>query len=170
MKILSQVAVMACLLLSTSVTQSAESPHFDLLNAMSAADFRATGLDRLSDAQLQALDAWIGSYAQKQASARCTPSASDAAPAVNSAEQPPATAGKSGDAVVARLVGNFTGWANGKRFTLDNGQVWEQIDDTLVSHSSLVDPKVTITGGLFNARYLSVEGVSDSVVVRLIAP
>ncbi|HSC47847.1 MAG TPA: hypothetical protein VLG68_07160 [Gammaproteobacteria bacterium] len=170
MKILSQVAVLACLLLSTGVAHSTESPPFELLKAMSAADFRKTGLDHLTDAQLQALDAWIGSYAQKQASARCTPPASDGTPSVDVSKQAPAPSGTSGETVVARLIGNFTGWANGKRFALDNGQVWEQIDDTLVSHSSLENPKVTITGGLFNARYLSVEGVSDSVVVRLIAP
>jgi len=164
MKILSQVTVAACLLLPVVTALSAETPPFDLLKAMSAADFRATGLDHLSDAQLQALNAWIGGYEQKQASARCAP------PSASEASARPAVSQSSGSGVAAYLVGTFTGWANGKKFTLDNGQVWEQIDDTLVSHAPLVNPKVTITGGLFNAHYLSIDGVSDSVTVRQVNP
>ena len=165
MKILSQVTVLACLLLPAGVVQSAESPSFDLLKAMSAADFRATGLDHLSDTQLQALNAWIGGYERNQASARCAP----AAATVTTARPASTQAANSGD-VVAHLVGKFNGWAAGKRFTLDNGQVWEQIDDTLASHAPLSNPKVTITGGLFNAHYLSIDGVSDSVTVRQVNP
>lgn len=166
MKILSQVAVLACMLLPLGAVRGADEPTFDLLKAMSAADFRATGLDHLTDAQLQALNAWIAGYEPKQASVRCPPASSTAV----AAAQASATVTSDSSAVVAHLIGSFTGWSNGRRFTLDNGQVWEQLDDTLVSHSSILNPKVTISPGAFNAHYLAVEGVSDSVLVRRVKP
>jgi hypothetical protein len=165
MKILSQVAVLACLLVFLGTVRSADEPSFDLLKTMSAADFRATGLDHLSDTQLQALNAWIAGYEQRQAALRCAPAQAGTAPAA----QATAPAGGT-DTVVAHLVGSFTGWSNGKKFTLDNGEVWEQLDDTAVSHSAIQNPKVTISSGAFNAHYLSVEGVFDSVLVRKVKP
>ena len=52
--------------------------------------------------------------------------------------------------------------------TLDNGQVWEQMDDTMVTAGRMTNPKVTITRGLLNSFYISVEGVSDSVEIKRI--
>ena len=136
---------------------------FDVLKSMSVADFRATGLDHLTDAQIKALDAWFADYERNHAP--CAPTS--AAPAM--AAQP-AAATPAGDVLVAHLVGNFTGWGNNTVFKLDNGQVWEQVDDSMLSIGAIKNPKVTIKKGLISAYYLSVEGVNDSVLVRRIKP
>lgn len=139
-----------------------ECPAFDILKDMSAADFRATGLDRLSGAQLNALNAWFAAYEKKQAM-QCA-----AAPGPSTSAAPASGAGE--DAITSYVSGTFTGWSGGTLFHLDNGQVWEQIDDSTYVGHSLAHPKVTITRGLFNAYYLSVEGVKESVRVRRVKP
>src|SRR6267142_3268859 len=151
---------LACLCLCTAA-EAEDKPAFDLLQSMSAADFRATGLDHLSDAQLKALDAWFGKY-QRGNAAHC--------PAVAAADARPAVSTAADEVIVAHLIGNFTGWGGSTRFKLDNGQVWEQVDDATLTMGSIPHPKVTISKGTFNAHYLAVEGVSDTVSVRLVQP
>ncbi|HEV2111816.1 MAG TPA: hypothetical protein VGT99_10720 [Gammaproteobacteria bacterium] len=136
---------------------------FDVLKSMSVADFRATGLDHLTDNQIKALDAWFADY--QHGHAPCAQTA--AAPAMSA--QPVASA-EPADEIVAHLDGSFTGWGNNTRFKLDNGQVWEQVDDSVLSIGAIKNPKVTIKKGLVSAYYLSVEGVNDSVPVRRIKP
>lgn len=139
---------------------------FDVLKTMSVADFRATGLDHLTDAQIRALDAWFADY--QRTHSPCAPAA--AAP-VMAASAPAATAATpAGDVIVAHLDGNFTGWGGTTVFKLDNGQVWEQVDDSVLSIGAIKNPKVTIHKGLISAYYLSVEGINDSVAVRRIKP
>ena len=72
--------------------------------------------------------------------------------------------------LTARLVGRFTGWNGSTTFTLDNGEVWQQVDDSSLSTGGIMNPKITISRGLINAYYLSVEGVKDTVLVRRIKP
>ena len=136
---------------------------FDVLKSMSVADFRTTGLDHLTDAQIKALDTWFADYERNH-----SPCAVTAAAPAMAAQPAPAT--PAGDVLVARLVGNFTGWGNNTVFKLDNGQVWEQVDDSMLSIGAIKNPKVTIKKGLISAYYLSVEGVNDSVLVRRIKP
>ena len=160
------IVLLLCIGLSTSAFAATEAPSFDLLKAMSAADFRATGLDHLSDAQLKALSAWIAEHQGR--------SASDCG-AVSTVETPKAaaatgTAATSEDTVISYISGSFKGFREGARYTLDNGQVWEQTDDTQASISPITHAKVTIRAGAFNAYYMTVEGAGDSVMVRRIQP
>jgi hypothetical protein len=157
---------------------AADSAQFDLLKAMSVADYRATGLDSLSDAQVKALSAWFANY-EREHGINCGPAAL-AAPADKavplaavSKPAPAASAAKSGagsGTIVSYLDGSFTGWSGDTHFKLDNGQVWVQTDDSLLSIAPIRHPKVTINKGIFNAYYLSVEGVNDSVQVQRIQP
>ncbi|HEX2667464.1 MAG TPA: hypothetical protein VHP13_03730 [Gammaproteobacteria bacterium] len=162
MKMLLQVMLVAALLCVTGIA-SADEQDFDVLKAMSVADFRASGLDKLSDAQIKALDAWFAGY-QKQHG--CDPAAGRAAAAPAVAEQVPAA----DDSISSYISGEFRGWSGGTSFRLDNGQVWEQTDDAVLTLGALTHPKVTISRGLFNSYYMSVEGVRDTVQVKRIKP
>jgi hypothetical protein len=82
----------------------------------------------------------------------------------------PAVKTDTDDVIVAHLIGKFTGLSSGTRFKLDNGQVWEQVDDATLSMGAISNPKVTITKGTFNVHYLAVEGVSDTVMVKQVQP
>jgi hypothetical protein len=160
MKILTQSLLLASLCFGTAA-MAADAPDFDVMKSMSAADFRAAGLDKLSDAQIKALDTWFTAY-QRQHALTCnaaTPPAVAAAPAPAAADTFPVT---------AHIVGEFHGWSGSTRVTLDNGQVWEQMDDATVTAGRMTDPKVTISRGLLNAFYMSVDGVSDTVLVKRI--
>ena len=169
MKSLASILLMTGALLPTLAAQADDAPAFDVLKTMSVADFRATGLDHLSDAQIKALDAWFADYQRTHLPCGGTAAAPVmAAPAAPAA--PAQAAAPAGDVIVAHLEGSFTGWGNATVFKLDNGQVWEQVDDSVLSIGAIKNPKVTIKRGLISAYYLSVEGVSDTVAVRRVKP
>ena len=164
MKLLAPLLFVTGALLPALAAQADDAPAFDVLKTMSVADFRATGLDHLTDAQIKALDAWFADYQRSHPSCGPTP----AAPAMAAPQAPAAT--PAADVIVAHLDGSFTGWGNDTVFKLDNGQVWEQVDDSVLSIGAIKDPKITIRKGLISAYYLSVEGVNDSVAVRRVRP
>jgi hypothetical protein len=150
---------------------ASDSAHFDLLKAMSVADYRATGLDHLSDAQVKVLSVWFAKYESRHAGdcAR-TGSAMPSAAAIPASAVAAAKPAAKSDTIVSHLDGSFTGWSGDTHFKLDNGQVWVQTDDSMLSIAGILHPRVTISKGLFNAYYLSVEGVNDSVQVERIQP
>jgi hypothetical protein len=166
MKILTQMLLLAALAALPWTASGGEAQDFDVLKAMSVADFRAAGLDKLSDGEIKSLDAWFQAY-QRQHGSVCP-----AAAAVTAAVASPAVAAdkSADDSINARLVGDFRGWSGGTLFKLDNGQVWEQTDDSELTVGRLSNPRVTISRGLLGAYYLSVEGVLDTVTVKRIKP
>ena len=171
MKILTQTLLLTCCaLLQAPAVLADTTPDFDVLKSMSVADFRATGLDHLSDAQIKVLDAWIADYQHNHAGT-CMPAAGPTAATPSPGAAPAAAASAPADAViVAHLVGSFRGWGGSTTFKLDNGQVWQQVDDSVLDVGAIEHPKVTIKKGLISAYYLSVEGVQDTVAVRRVSP
>jgi hypothetical protein len=164
MKILTQMLLLVALASLSWVADAGDTQDFDVLKTMSVADFRAAGLDKLSDGEVKALDAWFQAY-QRQHGSACP-----AAAAATAARPSAATDDAVADSISARLVGDFSGWSGGTVFKLDNGQVWEQTDDSQLTVGRLSNPRVTISRGLLGAYYLSVEGVRDTVTVRRIKP
>ncbi len=169
MRILTQSLLLTALFYM-GVASAADTQDFDVTQSMSVAQFRATGLDKLTDAQIKALNTWFAQYQQQQGPGCAAPAAAaptaGAATAVAGAPAAMAPA----DTISAHIVGDFDGWRGSTRFTLDNGQVWEQTDDNVVTAKRVANPKVTITRGLFNSYYISVQGMNDSVQVRRIKP
>lgn len=163
---------------SWSAVSAADTAQFDLLKDMSVADYRATGLDKLSDAQVKALNDWFADY-QRQHQKNCAQAATAPVNAIApvAAVSTPVSAAPvsrpvsaSSDTIISRLSGTFTGWSGNTLFKLDNGQTWEQSDDEVLSIAAIQHPQVTISKGAFNAYYLSVKGMLDSVQVRRVQP
>ena len=74
-----------------------------------------------------------------------------AAPAAGlGAETLPARSAPADSRLSATLVGDFSGWKQGTRFTLDNGEVWSVIGDDEFDCQTLHNPKVTVEKGLLN--------------------
>jgi hypothetical protein len=169
MKILPQSLILASLVCGCGAS-AADPQEFDVLDSMSAGQFRGAGLDKLSDAQLKALNTWFNQYLQQQVTVCNSPPVSASATAVPALAAQPAPTAPPPDSITAHIVGEFHGWSGATRFTLDNGQVWEQIDDAVVTAGRMTDPKVTISRGVFNAYYMSVEGGSDTVQVKRVKP
>lgn len=139
---------------------------FDLLKDMSVADFRATGLDKLSDAQIKALNAWLTNY-QNQHAKDCAQSATIAPATVTAAAAISEQHKVDGNIVTtSRISGKFNGWYGSTVFKLQNGQTWEQTDDSVMTIAAMQDPEVTISKGTFDVYYLQVKGLADSVPVR----
>jgi hypothetical protein len=68
--------------------------------------------------------------------------------------------------VESRIVGSFSGWAQGTRFTLENGQTWEAVTVARVAVGRQDSPKVVIARDFIGQYQLAVDGVKQRVVVR----
>lgn len=78
----------------------------------------------------------------------------------------PGTTTHSGDVLVSRIAGEFTGWDGETIFELQNGQIWQQSSYAYTYHYAYM-PEVTIfkVGSQFKMK---VEGVSETIFVRRI--
>lgn len=128
---------------------------------MSAAEFKAAGLDKLSADELAALNVWLR---DKNATVTTLPASS---PPVD--RRGLSATAFSNDPIVSRIPGVFAGWDGTKTvFTLENGQVWKSTDPAARLAVKLNDPVVVIRPGVLNAWFLSVEGYGSRVrVIRV---
>lgn len=69
------------------------------------------------------------------------------------------------DALDSRVPGLFDGWERGTRIRLDNGQVWQVIDDSR-AYIGLRDPKVRISRAAMGSFIFEVEGRRSTARVR----
>lgn len=126
------------LLLVTLPALSAEDP--DIRQLMSAEEYAASGLGRLSDSELEVINQWLVRYTAQDA-----PGMLRESPAVIEVDRA---------AIESRIDGEFHGWNGPTRFTLQNGQIWETRSSRSYSHFA-IDPEVEITKnwmGIFRMR------------------
>ncbi len=98
---------------------------------MSDEDFEATGLDKLSTEEIEALDAWLLRYTAGDATV-LQKSNKEVREATEDYE------------FVSRITGDFTGWSGKTVFRLENGQVWKQRLDGRYRHRGSPNPEVRI--------------------------
>jgi hypothetical protein len=153
---------------STPPTQKApEMKPVDLKAAMEPAQFKATGLDKLSADQLNKLDSWLTNHDGR---ATDTATASSSPEPVLSAKQgkkdfglPPKKEPEP-DSITTRIAGHFDGWNGHTVFKLQNGQVWKQAGfGNFVYHAD--NPKVHIWKAWLG-YLMRVEGYNATVAVR----
>jgi hypothetical protein len=72
------------------------------------------------------------------------------------------------EAIESSIVGNFNGFAKGRQYTLENGQVWEQIEPASLEGVRKTNPKVKIKPGIMNNWFLRIEGYNTAAKVRRI--
>jgi hypothetical protein len=129
---------------------------------MTPEQFKAAGLDKLSPAELANLNAWLNNTLEVE-TAKAATLAKDK---VETENRGFLSFGKS-DPIVARITGEFRGFAKGRSWTLDNGQVWEQIDGASLAGVRKTDPQVRITPSLIgNAWYMQIDGYNTRASVR----
>jgi hypothetical protein len=98
------------------------------------------------------------------------PAAAAQAPAAVAAPAlPPAETAKPPRFIHSRIVGPFTGWRRGTRFTLANGQTWEAIGPGTQDGSS-ESPEVTIERTLIGQTLMTVQGMKARAIVREVQP
>ncbi len=143
----------------------------DLQQQMSPAEFKAAGLDKLSPAELAALNGWLqGKVAAVSADVR--EQVREEAREEGRQEVIVKNRGffdfGSKEPIVSTLQGEFRGFGKGRRYVLANNQEWEQTDDTTLSGVRRTDPEVSIAPGVMGAWYLQVKGTNTRAKVQRI--
>ncbi|WP_217538400.1 hypothetical protein [Stenotrophomonas sp. GbtcB23] len=143
----------------------------DLQQQMSPAEFKAAGLDKLSPAELAALNGWLqGKVAAVTADVR--EQVREEAREEGRQEVIVKNRGffdfGSKEPIVSTLQGEFRGFGKGRRYVLANNQEWEQTDDTTLSGVRRTDPEVSIAPGVMGAWYLQVKGTNTRAKVQRI--
>lgn len=132
--------------------------------SMTPEEFKAAGLDKLDAAELARLNAWLGRTIQGE-----TEKAAATAKRRVEDENRGFLSFGSNEPVTGRISGEFRGFANGREYTLDNGQVWRQIDSATLAGVRRDAPAVRITPSLVgNAWYMAVEGSNTRAKVQRI--
>ena len=163
--------VVAVFLLFSAVAE--EPPVKDIRDTLSKEEFHKAGLEKLTDAELNYLSALL--YGRKHPEARVavprpvTVTSIDTTPEerfgsenipVKEEDKPEIP-----DSIQSRILGTFTGWSGDTVFTLENGQVWEQISKDYFK-VNLTDPKVEIRKGFFGTYFLKVEGYGSRCKIK----
>ena len=131
---------------------------------MTPEEFAAAGLGKLSPQELANLNAWLRGTLETE-TARAAAAAAEQVKDDNRGF----FHFQSDEAIVARLQGRFAGFAKNRRYTLDNGQVWKQVDSQRLDGVNLDNPQVTIKPSVFgNVWYLQVEGYNTRAKVQRI--
>lgn len=129
---------------------------------MTPEQFKAAGLDQLSDGQLANLNAWLNRTLEVET----VKAAATATQKVKDDNRGFFDFG-SRQAITGRITGEFRGFGQGRQYTLDNGQVWRQTDSATLSGVRLDQPQVTISPSLLgNAWYMAVEGYNTRANVK----
>ncbi|MFZ5635662.1 MAG: hypothetical protein ACOY82_03650 [Pseudomonadota bacterium] len=129
---------------------------------MTPEEFKAAGLDKLSPEELARLNAWLG----RKIDTVSTEAAAQAKDKVEQENRGFFHFGSS-EPIVSRITGEFRGFAMGRTYTLENGQVWRQTDGASLVGAKLTDPEVRINPSISgNAWYLAVKGFNTRAKVE----
>jgi hypothetical protein len=119
---------------------------------MTPEEFKAAGLDKLSAGELARLNAWLG----RTLGTETAKAAAEAKQKVEHESRGFFDFG-SEEPIVAHIAGEFRSFGKGKSYTLDNGQVWQQIDDAEMAVRPMTDPEVNIKPAMTgNSWYMAV--------------
>ena len=131
---------------------------------MTPEEFKAAGLDKLSVDELARLNAWLN----RTLDAETGKAAATARKEVEDENRGFFDFG-SNEPVIGTITGEFRGFARGREYTLDNGQVWRQTDAATLVGARRENPAVRITPSLIgNAWYMAIEGYNTRAKVERI--
>jgi hypothetical protein len=138
---------------------SAAGEFSSLEERMTAAEFSAAGLDKLTTDELAALNAWLrDSGTRRPQSARAT----------TADDRTGFRDGPDSEGVTSRIKGAFNGWSGSTRFVLENGQVWQQAESGALRAAGEDSPLVRIEPAFMGSWRLQVEGYNQRVRVKRI--
>ena len=160
-------AALLCTAGAALAQDAAPDPRTGNLRAsMTEAEFKVAGLEKLSATELSALEAWLQRKVVQE-----TAVAVEVAKQEGRKEVQLATRGffdfGSEEPIVSTLEGEFRGFGKGRDYTLQNGQVWEQVDNASLAGVRKTNPGVRITPSrVGNNWYLRIEGYNTAASVR----
>lgn len=153
--------------LGASVAGAQSGSEGDLQTRMSAQEFAAAGLNKLSPQELATLNAWWrGTLAKDTATVR--ESARQQGRQERDHERRGLLEPASREPIESTLVGEFRGFADGRVYVLANGQHWQQTESATLSGVRLSAPTVKIRPGIAGVWYLQVGRYNAQAKVRRI--
>lgn len=138
-------------------SSSQERSARDIQDSMTAQEFKAAGLDKLSENELKNLNAWLQGYRQKAETKAAEVAVTEAKKKSKSLF--------SGEAILSRVDdGNFAGVTGHSVIKLEDGTVWKQVnpDDHFKAQVSN-HPPVRINHGTFGYK-MHIVGVPEFYV------
>ncbi len=140
----------------------------DVRNLMSVNEYTKSGLDKLTQQQVGALNAWLAKYTHSVCSTTAkSPSVATAEPTSTEKNfgKPPeefSTANR----IASHIAGEFRGWTGETQFHLTNGQIWVQSGPGYYE-TNIKNPRVIIKK-LLIGYILQINGNGKEVFVRRI--
>lgn len=155
----------AAVLLSLSAPALAQRVVEGDLQQMSPSEFKAAGLDKLSAGELATLNRWLQGKVEAATTQAVAAAREEGRQEVIKKNRGFLDFGSS-EPIESNLQGEFRGFGQGRRYVLQNGQEWEQIDATHYSGGRKDAPGVSMRPGVMGAWYMKVEGVNVQPKVR----
>ncbi len=158
---------------SIHIAATAADSFSTLEERMSGKEFKETGLGKLTDDELAALNDWVRRHSVatlENASARPASSTTNAGSTTDSRgfENQPKNS-PMGKVVNGTIAGTFNGWSGkGTLFKLTNGMVWQQTEKDTFYVKPVENAEITIRKGLLGNWRLSMVGHGSAVGVKRI--
>ncbi len=165
--------LLCCFSFLTHQVLAAESAP-DIQELMTAEELRATGVADLSNAEIRALNAWLQRFRDGEISDAIEEAVAEAPVATGSETREIRT--EPADVyppprerleINSRIAGEFNGWEGKTRFTLENGQIWEQRRGRRWK-VTLQSPEVRLYQNFLGAWEMEVVSEDRSIGVRRI--
>ena len=163
----------ASLLFCLSLTSAMADGFSSLEEQMTGKEFMAAGLDKLSQEELDALNAWIrnrslGTLDAPRATAAAGAAGSSAAEEGGDRRGFPSWDGEEDEPIRSAIVGEFNGWDGQTIFKLENGMIWVQDDRDKFYAGDVEKPIAVIEPGMFDSWHLHIEGYRAECKVKRI--
>jgi hypothetical protein len=159
--------LIAFISLLVSISIFAAEGFSSLEEQMTGKEFSAAGLDKLSQSELDSLNAWIRARSLATlATRKSTPADSDNPGDDDQGEESEEEQERT--TITSNLDGKFVGWDGQTTFKLKNGQVWVQSDKDKFYTKEIKNPAVVIEPGMFGTWRLSIEGFDEDCRVKRI--
>lgn len=166
--------VLVCILaFAMNLSAQAADGFSSLEERMTGKEFMETGLGKLTDEELAALNDWVRRHSVATLENVSAPASE---PTTNAAQMEDMRGFEyqrkeyfNDEDIESSIVGTFTGWRGiDTQFKLANGMVWQQVEADTFHIEPTEDAKIVIKKGMLGGWRLSVVGYGSSVRVKRI--
>ena len=161
--LLHAVALLSAGLFASGIAMAQQAPP--LQEQMTSAEFHAAGLDKLSAAELATLNRWLQRRVGEEAAAAAEQAREEGRQEVVAKNRGFFHFG-SEEPIESTITGEFRGFGKGRRYTLANGQVWEQTDGASLAGVRRQDIGVRIRPGAMGGWWMQVDGYNTTTRVQ----
>lgn len=157
----------ALLVLAPQVSAQTAPMQGNVEEQMSAEEFRAAGLEKLTPQELAALNAWLQRKVGQETAKAVETAREEGREEVVRKNRGFFDFGTT-EPIESNIEGEFRGFAKGRIYKLTNGQVWEQVESASLAGVRRENPKVSIRPGILGTWFMKIEGYNTAAKVRRI--